>query len=143
MRRSNGRFARSSDSAKSQLNGPGFQIDESVCSEGSKVMISRHKLGLLFGTFLGFCHFAWAFLVLTGTAQLLMNWIFQLHFIQPPYTMLPFNLGVAVALIAITSITGYLSGWVLGAIWNWLGADTTSRNSIPSVRRRQHAIGHP
>lgn len=105
-------------------------------------MISRHKLGLLFGTFLGLWHFVWAFLVLSGMAQSLMNWIFRLHFIQPPYTILPFNLGVAVALIVITSVTGYLSGWVLGAIWNWLRPDASPRNSISSVREPQQATEH-
>jgi hypothetical protein len=105
-------------------------------------MINKNKLGLLFGTFLGLWHFVWAFLVLTGMAQVLMNWIFRLHFIEPPYTIMPFNLGIAVGLIVVTSITGYLSGWVLGAIWDWLRADTSSRKSISSVPRRQHAIGH-
>lgn len=102
-------------------------------------MVNRHKLGLVFGTFLGCWHFVWALLVLSGMAQSLLNWIFRLHFIQPPYTILPFNLGVAVALILITSVIGYLSGWVLGAIWNWLRADASSQNSISSVRQRQHA----
>ena len=104
-------------------------------------MVNRHKLGLLLGTFLGLWHFAWSWLVLSGMAQSLVNWLFRLHFIQPPYTISPFNLGVAVALIVITSVTGYLSGWVLGAIWNWLSADASSRNSISSVRQRQHATG--
>ena len=105
-------------------------------------MANKHKLGLLFGTFLGVWHFAWAWLVLSGMAQWLLDWVFRLHFIQPAYTILPFNLGVAVALILVTSLTGYLSGWVLGAIWNWLRLDASSRNSISSARQRHHATGH-
>jgi len=105
-------------------------------------MINKNKLGLVFGTFLGIWHFVWAGLVLSGMAQSLMNWIFRLHFIEPPYTVLPFNLGLAVALILVTSITGYLSGWILGAIWNWVRADTSSSASISAVRRRQPAIWH-
>jgi hypothetical protein len=110
--------------------------------EGDKIMISRHKLGLVFGTFLGAWHFVWAWLVLSGMAQSLMNWIFRLHFIEPPYTIRPFNFGMAIALIVITSITGYLSGWVLAAIWNWLRVDTSSPAAISAVRRRQPATGH-
>jgi len=102
-------------------------------------MVNRHKLGLLLGTFFGCWHFVWALLVLSGMAQSLLIWIFRLHFIQPPYTILPFNLGVAVALILITSVIGYLSGWVLGAIWNWLRVDVLSGNSNSSVRQREHA----
>ena len=105
-------------------------------------MINRHKLGLLFGSFLGLCHFVWALLVLSGMAQTLTDWIFRLHFIQPPYTILPFNLGAAVGLILVTSVTGYLSGWVLGATWNWLRADSSARDTFSSSRRPQPATGH-
>ena len=105
-----------------------------------EIMIDRHKLGLVFGTFLGAWHFVWAGLVLSGIAQSLMNWIFRLHFIDPPYSILPFNIGAAITLILLTSITGYLSGWVFGAIWNWVRANNSQRESIPSLRR--HATGH-
>lgn len=45
-------------------------------------MVNRHKLGLLLGTFLGPWHFAWAWLVLSGMAQSLMNWICDIiHFL--------------------------------------------------------------
>lgn len=105
-------------------------------------MISKHKLGLVFGAFLGTWHFVWAGLVLSGIAQSLMNWIFRLHFIEPPYTILPFNFGVALMLILVTSITGYLSGWVFGAIWNWLRADISSLSSTSALLRQQRAIRH-
>lgn len=105
-------------------------------------MVNRHKLGLLFGTFLGSWHFAWAWLVLSGMAQSLMNWIFRLHVIEPPYTILPFSLGSAITLIVITSLTGYVSGWVLGAIWNWLRADAPLRNAMSPMRQRQQVTGH-
>lgn len=110
--------------------------------EGNTIMISKHKLGLAFGAFLGTWHFVWVGLVLSGIAQSLMNWIFRLHFIEPPYTILPFSFGIAVTLIVVTSITGYLSGWILGAIWNWLLADPSSLGSISAVRRQQPAIRH-
>ena len=105
-------------------------------------MISRHKLGLLFGAFMGICHLVWASLVLSGMAQLLTDWIFQLHFIQPPYTIMPFSIGLAVGLIVVTSVTGYLSGWVLAAIWNWLRMDTASSSFISAGSRHQPVTGH-
>ncbi len=105
-------------------------------------MISRHKLGLVFATFLGLCHFVWASLVLSGVAQLLTDWVFQLHFIQPPYTILPFSLPTAVGLILVTSVTGYLSGWVMAAIWNWLWLDAASRSFISGGRQHQPVTGH-
>ena len=105
-------------------------------------MINKQKLGLVFGMFLGACHFVWSLLVLSGIAQPLMNLIFRLHFIEPPYTIAPFNLGVAATLILVTSMTGYLIGWLLAAISNWLSAETSSLGSISTVRRRQPAIRH-
>lgn len=105
-------------------------------------MINKNKLGILFGTFLGGCHFVWASLVLSGMAQSLTDWIFQLHFIQPPYTILPFSLGAAVGLILVTSVTGYFSGWVLGAIWNWMVADASTTIIISPARHGRQATGH-
>ncbi|HKO41860.1 MAG TPA: hypothetical protein VJU84_01115 [Pyrinomonadaceae bacterium] len=105
-------------------------------------MINKQRLGLVFGTFLGAWHFVWAVLVLSGIAQPLMNLIFRLHFIEPPYTILPFDFGVAATLILVTSMTGYVSGWMLAAISNWLRAETSSLGSTPAVHRRQPAIRH-
>jgi hypothetical protein len=108
--------------------------------QGDNIMINKNKLGLVFGAFLGAWHFVWVWLVFTGVAQSLMDWIFRIHFIEPPYAILPFKFGDAIALIAITSITGYLSGWFLGAVWNWLRADTSSHGSVSAVRHP--ATGH-
>ena len=83
-------------------------------------MISKHKLGLVVGYFLGLWHLTWSLLVALGLAQPLINWVFRLHFIQPPYTVTPFRLSLAIVLIAITTTLGYIVGWVLGAIWNRL-----------------------
>lgn len=83
-------------------------------------MLSKNKLGLVVGSFFGLCHLAWSVLVAIGSAQWLTDWIFRLHFIQPPYTIMPFRVGLAIGLIALTSIVGYVSGYLFGAIWNWL-----------------------
>jgi len=42
------------------------------------------------------------------------------HVIQPPYTITAFNVVTAVTLIVVTSIIGFVMGWLFGAIWNWL-----------------------
>ncbi len=83
-------------------------------------MFSKNKVGLVVGSLFGLCHFAWSLLVAFGVAQWLMDWVFRLHFIQPPYTIAPFRLGFAIGLIVFTSIVGYVTGWLFGAIWNWL-----------------------
>jgi hypothetical protein len=58
--------------------------------------------------------------VAVGVAQALIDFLFRVHFIQPPYIIAPFRADLAVALIVITAVIGYLMGWVLAAIWNWL-----------------------
>lgn len=83
-------------------------------------MISKNKLGVVLGSLLGLWHLAWAALVATGVAQWLMDWVFRLHFIQPPYVVSAFKLNYAIGLIVITSVLGYTFGWVGGALWNWV-----------------------
>lgn len=62
----------------------------------------------------------WSLLVALGLAQLVVDWIFRLHFIQPPYTITGFNLGTAAILIVVTSVIGFVMGWLFAAIWNLL-----------------------
>lgn len=76
------------------------------------------------GSFLGIWHLVWSLLVAVGLAQWLMDWVFRLHFIQPPYKLTEFKPALAVLLIVVSSAFGYLMGWVLAAIWNWLHAET-------------------
>jgi hypothetical protein len=38
--------------------------------------------------------------------------------IAPPYKIAVFNLGTAAALVALTAVSGYVMGWVVGFIWN-------------------------
>jgi hypothetical protein len=43
-----------------------------------------------------------------------------MHFIRPPYTVGPFNTGVAVILVAVPAAIGYVTGYVLAELWNWI-----------------------
>ena len=96
-------------------------------------MISKNKLGVVVGSAFGLWHLAWAVLVATGTAQWLLDWAFRLHFIQPVYVITAFRAELAVALIVVTSILGFVSGWVAAGIWNWL--HTESRPATRQVIR--------
>lgn len=82
--------------------------------------LDKNKSGVVFGVFLGLCHAFWAFLVLIGLAQPIMDWIFGLHFIHPPYTIGNFAWGTAILLVIVTTAIGYVLGWVFAALWNWL-----------------------
>ena len=80
-----------------------------------------HSFGLVFGVFLAVWHALWALLVGFGAAQPLIDFIFRLHMIAPPYKIAAFNLGTASALVAVTAAIGYVMGWVAGLIWNRFG----------------------
>ena len=41
--------------------------------------------------------------------------------ITPPYKIAAFDPGLALALVLVTAIIGYLFGWIGAAIWNRYG----------------------
>lgn len=47
-----------------------------------------------------------------------MDVVFQLHMIQVAYMVLPFSLTSGVMLVIITTLFGYVIGYILGLLWN-------------------------
>jgi len=82
--------------------------------------VNPNKAGLVLGVLIGGWHLLWAILVAAGWAQVLLNFVFWMHFIRPPYTVGPFSAGIALILIVVTATFGYAMGYVLGVLWNWI-----------------------
>jgi len=93
-----------------------------MTSESTQIarQVNKNKVGIVVGSLFGLWHLTWSLLVAFGVAQVVINWIFRLHFIQPPYNITAFNVGTAVTLIVVTAAIGFVMGWLFGAIWNWL-----------------------
>ncbi|MDO1558667.1 hypothetical protein Q0812_04395 [Brevundimonas sp. 2R-24] len=82
--------------------------------------VSPLKAGLAFAIVLGLWHFCWAVLVVIGWAQPFIDFIFRLHFIDPPYRIGAFDPATAALLIGITAAFGFIIGGALATAWNWL-----------------------
>lgn len=80
--------------------------------------ISPHSLGLALAIFLALWHTVWALLVWLGVAQWLLDFIFRLHMITPPYHVDAFSISTAAGLVLVTACSGYVFGWLVGVIWN-------------------------
>lgn len=82
--------------------------------------LPSHKTGLALGGIFAALHLFWSVLVALGVAQFVIDWIFLLHFIQPPFTIRPFDLLLAAALVVVTFIVGYVVGYAFALLWNKL-----------------------
>ena len=85
--------------------------------------IRPQYFGFAFAGFLGAWHALWAVLVWVGAAQWLLDFIFRLHMITPPYHVTAFSPLTAIALVLITAVVGYVSGWFIGVLWNQLSRE--------------------
>jgi hypothetical protein len=86
----------------------------------SATRVTPAKAGLALGAAIAVLHAAWAVLVLSGWAQPLADFLFWIHFIQPVYVIMPFDLGRAGLLVLVSGAGGFILGWVLAQMWNLL-----------------------
>lgn len=82
--------------------------------------LNPNKAGLVFATLLGVWHAIWSIFVAAGWAQAIINFVFWMHMIKPVYVIGPFSFLTAFILIIVTGAIGYIGGFVLALLWNWL-----------------------
>lgn len=76
------------------------------------------KTALTVGLFLGGWHLVWSILILIGLAQTLLDFVFWMHMITPPYHVTGFTLTQSGILIVVTFAIGYVGGWAFAWVWN-------------------------
>jgi hypothetical protein len=84
--------------------------------------ISPAKAAISVGVVVGLWHLMWVSLVGAGVAQVVLNFVLRLHFIDLQVEIAPFILGTAMALVALTFSLGALFGFVFALVWNRLAA---------------------
>lgn len=79
------------------------------------------RTGLIVGLFFAVIHAVWAFLVMLGCAQWLIDFAFWAHFITPVYHIEPFEAARAATLIGVVFVAGTSMGLVAALLWNNIG----------------------
>jgi hypothetical protein len=80
--------------------------------------MNKNKIGLVLGSFLGLFHLVWGLLIAIGFAQPLLDFIYNMHSLNNPFTVASFDLARSVGLIVVTFLVGYMVGYVFATIWN-------------------------
>lgn len=70
------------------------------------------------GTMLGGWHLLWSILVLTGVAQAIYDFVLWTHMIHLNIVIGPFVATAALTLIVVTSLVGYILGYLGALVWN-------------------------
>lgn len=80
--------------------------------------INKNKTGLTFGFLISFMHLVWSVLVALGVAQVLLDFVLNVHMISVPIVVGPFSFVKALGLIVVTFVVGYVFGWMMAFFWN-------------------------
>ena len=82
--------------------------------------IRPHKVGLVTAVLLGGFHTFWAALVFFGVAQAIYDFILWAHMIHLSLVVGPFDPNATMSLIVITTVMGYIMGYIGALVWKKL-----------------------
>lgn len=82
------------------------------------------KAGLMLGLVLACMHAVWSALVAVGWGQDVMDFLFWLHMISPPWKVQPFEPTIALFLVLATATIGFVTGALASFFWGLLSPPT-------------------
>ena len=80
--------------------------------------MNKNSMGLTFAFLFSFAHLVWSILIASGMGQVVADFLYNLHRISVPITVLPFDLILAGQLVVLTFVVGYIFGWLMAFFWN-------------------------
>jgi len=83
-------------------------------------MTNPKKAGIVGAVVIGGFHLCWVLLILSGFAQVFIDFVFWAHMVKPIYVIQAFDVKAALTLLVITSAVGYAFGAIGGIVWNKL-----------------------
>jgi hypothetical protein len=101
------------------------------------MMIRPWRAGAVLAAFDALFHVTWSVLVASGLAQTVIDFIFWLHFIKPVYQIQPFDIRLAAGLVTVTATLGFVFGYVLALLWNWVqqSKERLAQDEVGRIRR--------
>jgi hypothetical protein len=102
-----------------------------------QMMIRPWRAGAVLAAFDALFHVTWSVLVASGLAQTVIDFIFWLHFIKPVYQIQPFDIRLAAGLVTVTATLGFVFGYVLALLWNWVqqSKERLAQDEVGRIRR--------
>jgi len=80
--------------------------------------MNKNKVALVLGSFMGLFHLAWGVLIAFNFAQPLLDFIYNLHSLNNPFAVMPFDLMRTIGLIIVTFLVGYVAGYAFATLWH-------------------------
>ena len=69
-------------------------------------------------------HLFWSAFVFFGVAQVVVDYLFWIHFIKPVYQVEKFDIYIAIYLLITASCIGFIGGYVIAKASNLLSSDS-------------------
>lgn len=95
--------------------------------------IDANRLGIVGAVLMAGWHLIWLVLQAAGQGQRVMEFVFRIHGLESDVTVQPFDPGMALVLLAVTALTGYVVAGLAGLVWNGVaGLHFKGRSGVAS-----------